>query len=972
MFVVKEIHTDLNIFIKTKIDFGKRVNMAFERIFPNCRYNDCPLLDTCTYTATRIQRSDYHTAQDPVDVLIIGDCSSLHDMISQKAFSGPEKRIIDEVITEVIPNHTVAYSHVIRGCYLDTSRVWNNENVMIKKLPAGELKRARGIGINAHPRKKMIVGLCLPFLLDDIKTLRPKLIIALGNNVKEALFPKEPKSLLQLANHYRTFQIDNLSIPVKFMSSIFSMYANPSGQKTWKNQLAAYFTNKVATADTKLGFTHILTDFNEAIEYLRGLREVENDISIDCETANLNKRYGNRIATIQFAETNNNGVVLPYNHPESPFTPEEIEKLRLELYALFNKPSKIRAWVGHNFKFECNLFASIIGTPLVSAPVYDTMIGAYLIDENRRERASDFKYGIYSLKQLAYEFVNWDGYDKGILKERAEGNLFDLKLTDLATYGAMDVYITRRLMYAQKAEASSQNYTYQLMTLMTYLYTPILLLFNTIEQNGFYVDKTSLRALVARDSILLKSINDITHKLVETPEVQRANDILLSMQNKQKIQPLGKKPFIFDFSKEKHPQTLFFNVCGLQQGMVGKSGIPSVDAKWQEQNKDHPLVQVYMEWSAMRHLYDTFAKTLYDRIDLQKDDIDCNTDSRIRPDFNLTKAVTGRIACENPNLQNIPRADTPAKKAIKNVFQAPPNHYLVQLDYKANEIRWVGILAQDENLAKAIWQGKHAMDEYRKNPSEELLKKVDTYADIHKQTAAMVFCKPIEDVTKDERQISKAVVFAILYGSTIRAVAEARGRSVQEVEGWFNQFYERFPAIANWKARMEQQAKDFGYIEAPHGRRRRLSLFDLYRDQWGRYNENLVPAEHISRINTAIRQSVNSPIQGIASDNGMCGAALFAKYIRENNMPWSICNAVHDSCVFQVPFNSKDELDKALDAAEYWFTTGVTEYMINAFNINFNLPLEIDFDIGLKWGDMIKWNFSKRELQDIKSKLTGS
>jgi hypothetical protein len=86
-----------------------------------------------------------------------------------------------------------------------------------------------------------------------------------------------------------------------------------------------------------------------------------------------------------------------------------------------------------------------------------------------------------------------------------------------------------------------------------------------------------------------------------------------------------------------------------------------------------------------------------------------------------------------------------------------------------------------------------------------------------------------------------------------------------------------------------------------------------------------------------------------------------------------ICNAVHDSCVFQVPQGPDDEIDRALEAAEYWFTTGVIDYMRNAFGINFNLPLEVDFEIGAAgWGDLTKWNFSKQELMDIKQKLKAS
>jgi DNA polymerase I-like protein with 3'-5' exonuclease and polymerase domains len=98
----------------------------------------------------------------------------------------------------------------------------------------------------------------------------------------------------------------------------------------------------------------------------------------------------------------------------------------------------------------------------------------------------------------------------------------------------------------------------------------------------------------------------------------------------------------------------------------------------------------------------------------------------------------------------------------------------------------------------------------------------------------------------------------------------------------------------------------------------------------------------------------------------MCGASLFSKYIRDNNKSWKICNAVHDSCVFHVPYA---ELEESLKQAEYWFTEGITNYMIDVFDINFNLPLEVDFEIGLSWGSLHKWNFNKAELDTIKSKL---
>ena len=98
----------------------------------------------------------------------------------------------------------------------------------------------------------------------------------------------------------------------------------------------------------------------------------------------------------------------------------------------------------------------------------------------------------------------------------------------------------------------------------------------------------------------------------------------------------------------------------------------------------------------------------------------------------------------------------------------------------------------------------------------------------------------------------------------------------------------------------------------------------------------------------------------------MCGAALFSQHIRNENKDWKVCNAVHDSCVYQVPFN---DLEESLSAAEYWFTDGVMQYMTDVFDINFNLPLEVDFEIGLSWGSLQKWDFTKQELEIIKQNL---
>ena len=939
--------------------------MVLERTHPYCTNYNCPLINSCNQTATQINRSIYHTADNPVDILFVGEHPSSREMLHPLAFLGPEKQLIEEVLISACPDSTIAYTYLVRGWPVDLKKskfYADKPNTIVKHLTLKEISWLKTLPLSNHPERQQIISNCSKFLLKDIEQLKPKLIILFGNSVKEALFPNERK----LSRN----SVKNLNgYTVRFMPSYISVFKNPSSKKSWQSQLTSIILNNEVEIENELNSKiHVIKDLNEAIEYIESLKETYNEISFDIETLNLNKKYGNKIATLQFSETNNSSTIIPYNHKESPFLPDEIETLRQHLYDLFKYPSKIKCWVGHNLKFECNLLASIIGTPLVSAPMFDTMVGAFLLDENRQERVTEFKYGVYSLKQLAFDYLNFDGYDKSALSARDEGNLFTLPLQELANYGGMDTIVTRRLYFSELEHARKQNYYAKFLKLMYYHYTPNILLFSDIEQNGFFLNRNSLRKLLAKDSIIVKAISDILTNLKNIPEVQKANDILLQKDN-YRVNFSRTKPWIFNFAKKNHPQTLFFNVCNLRPLMIGKSGIGSIDAEWQKQNEHHPLVKVYTEWSTMTHLYDSFVTTLYDRVNPQKDYIDSNKDCCIRPNFNIIGTVTGRTSCNDPNLQNIPRSDSPAKKAIKNIFSSLPKHYLVQMDYKANEIRWVGILAQDDNLAKALWQGKHIMDEYRLNPNEDLIAKAEIYGDIHKQTASMVFNKPLEEVTKNERQISKSVIFAILYGSTITAVAQKMNVTSQEVEKWFKQFYTRFPKIEAWKHKTEEMAKHVGFVETANGRRRRFPIFNLFKDQNGYFSDNNVPSDYRSIINGSLRQCVNSPIQGIASDYGMCGAALFSRYIREQNKSWKICNAVHDSCVFQVPYN---ELEDALEQAEYWFTTGITEYMADIFEINFNLPLEVDFEIGLSWGSLQKWNFSKQELDAIKAKLKAS
>lgn len=939
--------------------------MTFELFHPKCLNTKCPLHFSCSRIPSEVQRSAFSNVDDPVDFLFVTDHPSSREMISRRPFKGPERNIIEKIFKKHAPEKTFAFTYLVRGWPIDEKSLKEYHKNRFLFAEDIDTRWIRSTSFTTHPNRTEIINSCQNFLLQDIKKWKPGTIVVMGNIVKEALLPQESLTITRLFNVVsRNFH----GIPLRFMTTPKSLLQNPSSKRHWETQIKAIAHDKIADLDTEVGKDFLITDIDDALDYIEILKETKNPISVDLETLNLNKRYGNKIATIQFAETVDSGVTIPYQHPDTPFTPDEQKRLKNALFDLFHTPSKIPFWIGHNLKFECNVLKAVIGTSILSAPMFDTMVGAFLVDENRRERAAEFRYGVYTLKQLAYDYLGFDGYDQGVLANRSDGNLFELPLDQLSSYGAMDVYITRRLYHSIIEEAEYQNYLTDLNNLMFKFYTPCIRLASDLEQNGFYVGKNHLRELVSPKSLLLTEMDNIENEIKNSKEGIKANEIIIRQGSgpASRIVPLGNVPWVFDLAKGGHPQVLFFNVLGLEPGKVGKSGVPSVDSAWQNNNKGNKFVAKFSEWQGYRILYNTFATKLYERIDPRGSDVDCNQDCRIRSDFLTTGPVTGRWASRNPNLQNIPRGDTIAKRAIKNIFQAMPGHFLVQLDYKANEVRWVGILAQDESLARAIWEGYEMFQQYRKNPSKELLFKAKTYGDIHRQTASMIFNKPLEDITKGERQATKSCVFAILYGSSVRSVAEDRQKSLEEVQSWFDQFYERFPKISQWKKRMEEHAMIKGFVSTPNGRRRRFPLFDLFRDEFGIFDSRKVSAEDEKKIAECVRQSVNAPIQGIASDSGMLGAALFAEYIRDHNKEWLLSNAVHDSCVYQVPY---DQLEESLGKAEYFFTEKVMYYMSEHFGVKFNLPLEIDFEIGLSWGGLKEWDYSPTHLEKLKLEL---
>ena len=1062
---------------------------------------------------------------DSLDVLFLAEHGGRSEFQNKVAFSGPELGLFDDLLKEFGETKSFGFTYLVRGWPIEWSSIpshfhgrsfarCNNDWV---------LGKVRTTGLASRSDRYVIQQNCQEWLQGEIAFFRPKMIVVMGNSVVDALFPGEKRAITKLVSVKGVrFRQGDIDAEVRFLPSPVSIIRNPSSRGSFVKNLRCAVTGEDPVYDNSVGHTHLITDLQEALDYLDILSDTECEVSFDVETLNLCKRFGNKLGTLQFAESTSGAVVIPYAHPESPFSAEELEILRLRLYKLFREPSKIKMWIGHNLKFESNLMASIIGTQILSAPFFDTQAAAFLLDENRTSRSADFRYGVYTLKQLALDYCNFDGYNKGILAVREEGNLFDVSLKELADYGAMDVLVTMRLKEALLVEAESQGYTSQLWSLMQHFCTELTRLFSEIEQNGSPVNLQNIRRLVSRQSPLLTGIADINAKIKGDPSVQEANRRVIGKHLQgSNIRPLGGMPWVFDFQKQGHPQTLFYDVMGLRPTReAGKSGAFSVDEEFQEayagravpEERKVKLVADFADFVLYRKMYDSFAKTMYSYVDPTGTVVDMKTDCRIRPDYRLFSVVTGRIACRSPNLQspldlestfvetwsdgvfakmslgeaieipdlwlfngseyektsgvvhgyepcvtirtasgkmlisslehlhllwpgtevdtvparllrvgdqlvsawkqkdghglkvlepgpdpvitiepagwrhvacvtmpkshkflangfithNCPRPENDAKKSIKDIFQAEPGRAMIEFDYRANEVRWIGIVAGDQKLADNFNLGKKLRADYRRTEDKAILKQAEMYGDIHKVNSALLFGMKVEDVSKLQRQRGKALILSLIYDKGEPALAEELNTSIDEVRELMALFFSQFGSIKEWKTSIKEFAKYHGYVEAPHGRRRRFPIFGTFRNpHTGRFDDACVPSEYRSQIAEALRQASNSVIQGIASDASCLGGILVNQFIRNERLDWQIQNSVHDSLIVNAPIS---ELKDAMLNIESIISEGVKAFFEKTWGVNMIITPEVEGKCGLEWGSLMEWHGSINDLDELVAK----
>ena len=336
---------------------------------------------------------------------------------------------------------------------------------------------------------------------------------------------------------------------------------------------------------------------------------------------------------------------------------------------------------------------------------------------------------------------------------------------------------------------------------------------------------------------------------------------------------------------------------GIKKGKTSYSTAASELDKLRDQ---HPIIDVISQFREVTKLKNTYIDTLPEQVD---------ENSRLHTTFNMTVAQTGRLSSSDPNLQNIP-VKTDLGREIRTAFVAAPERVFIGADYSQFELRLAAYLSGDTDL----------MDQFNRD------------VDVHTATAALVYDRAPEDVTKNMRREAKAVNFGIMYGQGPHGLVQTTGMTYAAAKSFIDKYFEVRPKLLKYIEAVREQAKTKGYVETLYGRRR--------------------PTPDALSANFAVREAayraaVNMPFQGTAADimkmamisvQQMLDKLTLEKEYSSENQP-KILLQIHDSILVECIESQAEKVAKM-----------IKETMENV--VKLPIKLTADTAIGKNWGEL--------------------
>ena len=530
----------------------------------------------------------------------------------------------------------------------------------------------------------------------------------------------------------------------------------------------------------------------------------------------------------------------------------EAKKIVKEFEPALQNPKALK--IGHNIKFDMRLLMQY--DVEVAEPIYDTMVAHFIADTHIRHKMDVMAEAYLGYTPVAIEELIGK-------KGKNQISMQDVELEKIKEYAAEDADITLQLKAVTDKLVSEVNGE-ELLKTMEF---PLIHALTAMEYEGIGLDVDFLKE----------------YSLVLTKE-------LLEMRDN--IYKLSKTEFNIDSPKQLG-EILFDRLKIPYEGTKTKTGQYGTSEDILSPLKDkYEIIDHILNYRELTKLKSTYVDALPQLINPK--------DNRVHTTFGQTIAATGRLASNNPNLQNIP-IRTDRGKEIRKAFIPRSNDFLIlSADYSQIELRIIADITKDEGMLEAFSRGE----------------------DIHATTASKVFGVALKDVSKDMRRKAKAVNFGLAYGQSAFGLAQNLGISRSESKEIIDNYFSKFPGIKKYMTDTVEFARQHGYIETMMKRRRYL------RD---------INSKNPTVRAQAERNAINSPIQGSAADMIKLAMIHIHEEMKKRKLQSKMLLQVHDELVFDLHKKEEKEMRALVEDKMKHAMPGLT------------VPIEVGMGVGENW-----------------------
>lgn len=653
----------------------------------------------------------------------------------------------------------------------------------------------------------------------------------------------------------------NLSVPVPTQDSFFHMHPPDSiALKEFYHRM--HFLSLLKELDqpdllssvTSAPQAPSFSQNYETIDDANRLRQVVADLStseiliLDTESTSLNPLLA-KLVGLSISKKDGHAFYVPMNGQIGK--PAALDILRPLL------TSSSIGWIGHNIKYDLHVLAN--EGIILKKIAFDTMLASYLLSpQNPRHGLDQLSLEKFGKVKIPIE--------KLIGKGQKQISMEQVPIPDIAEYACEDADYTHRL-YTLFSEQLKQH---ELLPVLYTIELPLLPVLFKMERHGIKIDRSSLAQLS----------NDL-HQ-----EIGRLRTEIFAIAGVE-----------FNLNSPKQLGDILFEKLEIKGGKRTTTGF-STSADVLESIKDSsPIVPLLLQYRTLEKLRSTYVDSLPIEALPPDDHIHCT--------FNQSVAATGRLSCQNPNLQNIPVRSAEGKKIRTAFIPSDPSYSLLSADYSQIELRLLAHLSDDPTLITAFTQGE----------------------DVHAYTASIVFGIPLQEVTDDMRHMAKAVNFGILYGQSAFGLSQQLGIPTKEASRFIDTYFKRYGKVKEFIEFCKESARSSGYAVTLTGRKRPIP--DLQ-------NKNPIIRAAAERL------AVNTPLQGAAADLIKLAMIDLDHHLEQRKAAGSFLGnmllQIHDELILEGPDYSIEALGTLTRAS-----------MQGVFHLK--VPLVVDISIGKNWGD---------------------